>query len=138
MNFNSKQKNFAGTEEKSILWLTVGETVVTDTEGATFLADMSVSNISKLCRPSKSDSGKEIPPKVVSQKQGKGRFVSVESLKTYYNSERREPGLQSKLNDHLALFLESLKNGLDERVAQEVVETFEDERAAIAKSHSKS
>jgi hypothetical protein len=56
MNFNSKQKNFAGTEEKSILWLTVGETVVTDTEGATFLADMSVSNISKLCRPSKSDS----------------------------------------------------------------------------------
>jgi hypothetical protein len=110
MNFNSKQKNFAGTEEKSILWLTVGETVVTD------------------------DKGQEIAPKVVSQKQGKGRFVSVESLKAYYNSERREPGLQSKLT----LFLESLKNGLDERVAQEVVETFEDERAAIAKSHSKS
>jgi hypothetical protein len=117
MNFNSKQKNFAGTEEKSILWLTVGETVVTDTEGATFLADMSVSNISKLCRTSKNDKGQEVAPKVVSQKQGKG---------------------QSKLNDHLALFLESLKNGLDERVAQEVVETFEDERAAIAKSHSKS
>lgn len=104
MNFNSTVKNFAGTEEKSILYITLGDSTVTDTEGATFLASMSVSNISKLARNGS----------IESVKQGKGRFVNVESLRAYYDTERRAPSRMSQAYEWLAAELVKLEIADDE------------------------
>ena len=122
MNFNSEQKNFDGDKVAEILWLHVGDILVTDTSGAEFLTGFSTSNVSKICRPSKNDNGDVVAAKVVSQKQGKGRFIEVASLKAYFESERRAPGLQSKLNDINAKYIAMLPEKAQKAYALELAE----------------
>jgi len=89
--FNETRKSWDSGKDGSIVVITNNDTTYTNTSGACFLTGFSVSNISKLARNNS----------IASTDFGKSRLIDIASLRSYYDTERKQPSAATQERDAL-------------------------------------